>query len=241
MGLVVPTCVSELPIGHLEFSVTLMKSAVLSGKVNAFAGGVQVGYPKTLAQSDPINRLRRTRQLRLLAGLLIGLAFASVTVPAATMVRLSLDDMVAKSTSIVRGKVLDSGTAVAGQVIFTHYRVQVMERLKGSALAVVDVAVPGGVAGGIRQNYSGVPRFQPGEEYVFFLWTGKAGPTQVIGLTQGLFALAANTGGDPMATRQSSHELMLDARSHQPVKDETLVMPLSQLRSKIQSGLKAAK
>ena len=157
----------------------------------------------------------------------------------ATLVRLSLGDMIAKSTSIVRGKVLDSGTAVSGTVIFTHYRVQVTERLKGSGPAVVDLAMPGGAVNGIRQRYSGVPQFQPGDEYLFFLWTGKAGLTQVIGLTQGLFAVAAGGAGDPVVTRTSSHELMLDAESHQPVKDQTLVMPLSELRSRIAAGLKA--
>lgn len=173
------------------------------------------------------------------AGILISFACLAVPLEAATLVRLSLDDIITKSTSIVRGKVLDSGTAVAGQVIFTHYRVQVTEQLKGASLAVVDLAVPGGAANGIRQTYSGVPRFQPGEEYLFFLWTSKAGLTQVIGLTQGLFAVAAGGGADPVVTRQSSHELMLDAVTHQPVKDDTLVMPLSALRAQIAAGLKA--
>jgi len=157
---------------------------------------------------------------------------------AATMVRLSLDDMISKSTSIVRGKVLDSGTAVAGQVIFTHYKVQVTERWKGSVPPVVDLAVPGGVAKGIRQSFSGVPQFQPGEEYLFFLWTSQAGLTQVIGLTQGLFSVAAGGGADPVVTRPSSHELMLDPQTHRPVKDQKLVMSLSALRARVTSGLK---
>jgi hypothetical protein len=161
------------------------------------------------------------------------LALCAVALPAATLERLSLDDMISKSTAIVRGKVVSSSAAFSGPVIYTHYRIQVSETLKGSARAAVDVQFPGGVANNMRQTYSGVPQFQPGEEFVFFLWTGKSGATQVMGLTQGLFALAA--GADPLATRAASHEVMLDRRTGKQVKDQTVAMPLSQLRGRIQA------
>jgi hypothetical protein len=151
----------------------------------------------------------------------------------ATLEQLSLDDMIAKSTAIVRGTVTDSYAAFSGRVIYTHYTVQVSERFKGAGTGTVDVAVPGGVAGKLRQTFEGAPVFQKGEEYVFFLWTGATGPTQVVGLTQGLFAV----GRDGSATRTASHEAMLEAGTARPVKDQTLVMPLSQLRSRIAAGL----
>jgi hypothetical protein len=81
--------------------------------------------------------------------------------------------------------------------------------------------------------------FQPGEEYVFFLWTGQSGPTQVVGLTQGLFAIAPDGSRDPAVTRAASREVMLAAGTGRPVKDQALVMPLSQLRSRIAAGLAA--
>jgi hypothetical protein len=167
------------------------------------------------------------------------LVLSAAPLRSATLEQLSLDDMTAKSTVIVRGKVTGSYAAFSGRVIYTHYTVQVSERFKGAGRSSVDVAVPGGVANKLRQTFEGAPVFHPGEEYVFFLWTGQSGPTQVVGLTQGLFAIATDGSRDPAVTRAASREVMLAAGTGRPVKDQTLVMPLSQLRSRIAAGLAA--
>ena len=104
-------------------------------------------------------------------------------------------------------------------------------------VGAVEVAVPGGVANNLRQVFAGAPEFNTGDEYVFFLWTGKSGITQVIGLTQGLFAVSAGTASDPVATRVASRELMLEPGTARQVKDQTLVMKLSDLRAQIASTL----
>jgi hypothetical protein len=62
----------------------------------------------------------------------------------------------------------------------------------------------------------------------------------VIGLTQGLFAVSADGTSNPAVTRNASHELMLDPRTGRPVKDETLVMRMSDLRSQIAGALAGA-
>jgi hypothetical protein len=169
------------------------------------------------------------------------MAFCNVPLPCATLERLSLDDMISKSTVIVRAKVTGSyaGFASAAPVVYTHYSIQVSEWLKGLGGKSLDVVVPGGEINNVRQSFSGAPTFGTGDEYVFFLWTSKAGLTQVIGLTQGLFALAQDGSKDPMATRSASHELMLDRRTGQPVKDQPMVMHLSELRSRISTALSA--
>jgi hypothetical protein len=169
----------------------------------------------------------------------LGLLLSVGTLRPATLERLSLDDMVAKSTAIVRGKITDSYAAFSGRVIYTHYTVQVSERFKGAERSTVDVAVPGGVTNKLRQTFEGAPVFHRGEEYVFFLWTGASGPTQVVGLTQGLFSIAGGGSRDPAATRAASHEVMLAAGTGRPVKDQTMVMPLNQLRSRIAASLAA--
>jgi hypothetical protein len=166
------------------------------------------------------------------------LTFCMLPLRSATLERLSLDDMIAKSTTIVRGKVTGSYAAAAGPVIYTHYAVQVSERLKGQPGASLDVTVPGGAANGLRQTFAGAPTLNQGDEFVFFLFTGKSGQTAILGLTQGLFALASDGSSDPVTTRSASHELMLDRQSGRPVKDQTMTMPLSELRSRIASGLK---
>ena len=159
----------------------------------------------------------------------------------ATLERLSMDDMIAKSTSIVRGKVTSSYAAFTGPVVYTHYVVQVSDRFKGTGGNSVEVLVPGGTVNGQKQSFAGAPSFNPGDEFVFFLWTSNAGLTQVIGLSQGLFAVTADGSADPMLTRSASRELMLDSSTGRPVKDRTLNMHLSELRSRIASGLAVAK
>jgi len=97
--------------------------------------------------------------------------------------------------------------------------------------------VPGGMVNNRRQSFAGAPTFNSGDEYVLFLWTSKAGLTQVIGLTQGVFSVAPDGSKDPLATRAASHELMLDRGTGQPVKDQPLVMRMSELRSKVSTTL----
>lgn len=167
------------------------------------------------------------------------LTFGMSPLQSATLERLSLDDMIAKATLIVRGKVTGAEAAAAGPVIYTHYTVQVSERFKGQAGGSVNVTVPGGTANGLRQSFSGAPTLQRGDDFVFFLYTGRDGRTTILGLTQGLFALGAEAG-DPVSTRSASRELMLDRRTGRPVKDETMVMRLSELRSRIASGVKGS-
>jgi hypothetical protein len=166
-----------------------------------------------------------------------GMVFS--TLPCATLERLSMTDMIGKSTAIVRAKVAGSSVAMSGPVIYTHYQLLVSERYKGPAQSTVDLAVPGGAARGVQQVFAGAPQLTAGEEYVFFLYTGKSGLTQVIGLTQGLFAVSGASAKDPALTRSESHEMMLDHSSGRQVRDETLTMTLSALKSQIATTLSA--
>ena len=152
----------------------------------------------------------------------------------ATLQRLSLDDMITRSTSIVRGKVTASWAAYTGSLIYTHYQVQVREQFKGAGRSSVEVMIPGGTVNGLTASYSGSPVLNQGDEFVFFLWTSKGGITWITGLTQGLFSLApGDATADRIATRPASRELMLDPATARPVKDSALTMSLSALRSRI--------
>ena len=156
--------------------------------------------------------------------------------PAATLQRLSLDDMIVKSTAIVRGTVTGSKPAASGPVIYTHYAIQVTERYKGGAHDGQDVAVPGGSANGLKQTFPGAPELKTGTEYVLFLWTGPSGLTQIIGLTQGVFNLTAS-GSGATANRPSAPEPMIDPATGQLVGDHPMSMKLSDLRSQIAATL----
>ena len=158
----------------------------------------------------------------------------------ATLERLSLDDMIARSTTIVHGKVTASWAALTGSVIYTHYQIQVREQFKGVGRNSVEIMTPGGTVNGMKSSFSGSPVLNQGDEFVFFLWTSKSGITWIMGLTQGLFSLPPGApGADRVATRTASRELMLDPATSRPVKDSALTMNLSELRSRIAATLAA--
>jgi hypothetical protein len=156
---------------------------------------------------------------------------------AATLERLSLDEMISRSTAIVRGSVADSWTTFTGRDIYTHYRISVDERFKGPTQASVEVLVHGGVYGTYHQTPSGSPVLRKGDPYVFFLWTNSRGETWITGMTQGLFALSGDESGNSIATRGPSRELMLDPATARPVKDSAVSFKLTDLRSRIANRL----
>src|SRR5437764_538528 len=79
---------------------------------------------------------RRLPQIaRVIAAGVLALLPASAT----TLEKLSLDDMIAKSTSIVRGRVQGCNGEYKAPIIYTHCKVAVSEHWKGAAPAVADV------------------------------------------------------------------------------------------------------
>jgi hypothetical protein len=169
------------------------------------------------------------------AWLVAGLAAVAGLVCGATLVQLSLPDMISQSTSIERAKVVSSWAVASGHVIYTHYKLQITQQFKGAAITEIEVF--GGAVNGVSQMYAGAPQFNSGDDYVFFLYTNKAGLNYVTGLTQGLFQITPNSGTDPTVTRLASRERMLDAVTGNQVKDTTLTMTLSALSSQISSVL----
>lgn len=166
------------------------------------------------------------------------LVFALVLMPvgAVTLLRLELDEMIEKSTAIVRGQVAGSWVRFHGPVIYTHYRIRVLERWKGAEATEEDVVVPGGVADGLRQVFPGAPKLADGTEYVLFLWRGSSGLTNIMGLTQGLFDVHRDIAGGVFAARMATSESMLDAGGRL-VKDEPLRLRFEELRGRIRAAL----
>jgi hypothetical protein len=169
------------------------------------------------------------------------LTFVAMVSQATTLERLALDDMIQKSTEIVRGRVMSAGGMKRGSMIYTRARVQVIEWWKGKAAASIDVHVPGGVYGGERQIVSGAPQLKEGYEYVLFLWTGRSGMTQVIGLSQGVFDLKMESADKQVeAYRAASTQTMLDSETREPVVDTPVRMKVSELRDRVKRAAGAA-
>jgi hypothetical protein len=158
--------------------------------------------------------------------------------PAVTLQQLSLDEMAQQSTAIVYGKVLDSYAAPQGSMIYTHYRVQVLDRWKGTSPTIVEVMVPGGVANGLRQTFAGVPGLVEGKSYVMFLWSGKTIGPQLIGLNQGLFDVAPDSNGTLFASRPMSTEQMLDSTGR-AVQDQPMRLDFQQFNTRVKASIAA--
>lgn len=152
---------------------------------------------------------------------------------AATLERLTMDQMIDQSTEIVRARLISSAGVARGPVIYTAHQLQVLESLKGKLPAQTVVYTPGGTAMGLQQSFSGSPELKQGQEYVLFLWMGKSGLRQVIGLSQGAFTLRQNAAGEMVAAREPSRELMLSPDSGTPVKDDLLSVRLTELRRRV--------
>lgn len=163
--------------------------------------------------------------------------FPLVPLPAATLERLSLEEMIQKSTEIVRGRILSSRTALRGPVVYTFVQVQVDDRWKGPPAARVEVAVPGGEYGRLQQSFSGAPVFEAGGEYLLFLWTGRSGLTQVIGLSQGVFQVRRSADGSLVVERPASREVVLEPGTGRRVGDVAISVPLEDMRSRVRQVL----
>lgn len=166
--------------------------------------------------------------------LLIALICTLVPAWATTLEKLSVDDMVSKSTAIVRGRSLGSATTQRGSVIYTVYRLQVTEVLKGSSSATTEVYVPGGIYGGFKQSFAGSPALVPNTDYVIFLWTSPKGVTQVIGLGQGVFEVKASATGEAVLSRGPLEADMVDGTGRS-VEDQGLKLTLGRLTQRVRA------
>ena len=156
---------------------------------------------------------------------------------ATTLLKMSMNDMITQSTSIVRARITGSRSAAMGQDIYTYYQLQVSETLKQGAILPAEIAVPGGVYRNLRQIGIGSPVLTEGQEYVLFLWTGRSGMTQLIGLSQGMFNLKQDASGDTVLNRPAIADQMLD-KSGKEVTDTAVTMKWSELRALIVKTLR---
>jgi len=156
---------------------------------------------------------------------------------AATLQQLSMDQMTQDATAIVRARVTGSSANFTGSTIYTHYKLQVSESWKGTPQT--EVMLPGGVAGGYRQSFPGVPSLRVGSEYVLFLWKSPStGITHLVGLTQGLFNVTPQTDGSIAVSRPHIGETMLDARGRE-VKDHAVRTSLTAMKARVAARVPA--
>jgi hypothetical protein len=154
----------------------------------------------------------------------------------ATLEKLSVEQMAQQSTIIVRGQVTGCSGEARGSIIYTRCGVAVSETWKGTPSAKVDFIVPGGTFNGLTQTFTGTPKFAPKDEFVVFLWVGRSGIPQIIGLSQGVFGVSFTPSGQAMVRRDASTEVMLDAKGKQ-IKDEPVDLALAELKTRVSRAI----
>ena len=122
-------------------------------------------------------------------------------------------------------------------MIYTWYTLQVVERWKGGSGAQIQVAVPGGEAGGFRQTIAGAPVLENGKDYVLFIWTSRSGLPQIIGLAQGLFDVKRDLNGRLGARRAAITEPMLDPITRKQVADAGAAYAYDDLKNVVLSAV----
>jgi hypothetical protein len=105
--------------------------------------------------------------------------------------RLSLEDLVAHSDTIVEGKVVRTWTAMdpENRFIWTHYEIRVGNRLKGSAQETVEIGEPGGTLNGVTLLVPGAALYKQGEQVSVFLYRTPIGYLRTTNYGQGKFML----------------------------------------------------
>lgn len=166
------------------------------------------------------------------------LALAAGQGTSATLEKLSVEEMAQKSTLIVRGRVTGCAGELKQSVIYTSCTVAVSERWKGQSGAQVRFVIPGGRASGLVQTFTGTPKMNDGGEYVLFLWAGRSGVNQVIGMSQGVFDLQKDAKGQLVVTRSATSERMVD-KTGAEVQDEPIRAGVVELRQRVRQALAA--
>ena len=178
----------------------------------------------------------RSASFKAVTRFLITFALVAVALPGATLQKLSFEEMVAKSTAIVRAKIGPPTGRQSGALVYTHHRISILETWKGNLGTAADIVVPGGHVGRLQQTVAGAPVLPVGEEMILFLWTSPKGLTHVIGLSQGVFQLECDAAGAITLNRGPLAASLVTAAGR-PTSDDGMRMRLSEFTSRVSSQL----
>jgi hypothetical protein len=134
------------------------------------------------------------RQAVLAAALVCG---ATAAVRATVLVPAELPELVAESTAIVHGRVVDvrAEWTDGRRAIDSYVTLAVATYLKGTLGDRVTLRMPGGRLGAYRSIVVGAPEFREGDEVIVFL--GSHGPSIpfLVGFSQGVYRVVLDAAG----------------------------------------------
>jgi hypothetical protein len=158
--------------------------------------------------SPRVSRLRSGGPL--LAALALSLALAN-SLWGTQVPRMSLEEVVDASESIVQGTVVRTWADwdQDHKYIWTHYEIQVVDRLKGAAAATVVVSEPGGVVGETALQVAGTPQYEVGEQVVLFAEKTPLGYLRTCGWGQGKFRVERAPRSGKLTVRTAAKGIQL--------------------------------
>lgn len=167
------------------------------------------------ASRGPTRAAVRVASAVLLAGVVAAPAGAT------TLIRQSLDDLVAGNRSVVVGEVVDASSYwnQDGSFLLTDVRVAVYEVVKGDlGVGEVMVTLMGGTVGDLTALIVGGAELLPGRFYVLFLdredLPGAKQVETVRDHSQGVFAIESRPDGLRAVSQANGHPLLPDARGY---------------------------
>jgi hypothetical protein len=174
----------------------------------------------------------------LLRGAMALALVASAVAPASatTLIRESLDGLVAGNRAIVVGEVVDASSYwnEDHSFILTDVRVAVHEAIKGNVKdREITVTIMGGRVGEITTLIVGGPELIPGNSYVLFLneenLPGAERALTVRDLCQGTFDVSIGSGGLRAISQANRQPLLPDARGSFEAEGGAEGFPMSSL------------
>ena len=156
---------------------------------------------------------------------------------AATLERLSVEQMAQQATAVVRGRVGEARSVRPGALVYTLYSFESEQIWKGASTANLEVAIPGGTYQGVTYSFGGTPELKAGEEYVLFLWTGPSGRTQIVGLSQGVFRVLHRAEG--VVVMRTEAEDSVFAGEEGGRSSQVLEATLAQFEARVRAALES--
>jgi hypothetical protein len=157
---------------------------------------------------------------------------------ATTLARMSVEQMTAAASAVVKVRCLENAARWEGGEIWTITAFEVLEVWKGNAPPQISVRLMGGRVGHLVSTVPGVPQFRPGETAVLFLEPAHAGGLTVTSWAQGTFRIERDRRtGEERATEDTAAWAVYDPATRQFRASGLRHVPLETLRERVAAAL----
>ena len=163
------------------------------------------------------------------------LLLTAIALEASLTPRFSFEELVSRSEIIAQARVIAEWSAWDSEhrYIWSHYRMQVTDAIRGGAASTVVVSEPGGTVGGISQAVDGVNAWNPGDNVIIFLHHVPNGYLRTTGGAQGNARISADD-----RVMLASNGAMVGTSSGTDLR-QLSGLPLSEFRSRLRQAVEA--